>query len=158
MQCCWLSLPIPLPRAVRVRPWGFLRTQNNFKAWGTSQRDESLTGIQTQSMDHLLPRSTQGSAQVLGWFSFSCRWVHHIQPPQQILKTHFPVPSTAEETKLDIYLGGKDSVSCLASLMMFSVGAAQMSLLLPFDSASQKIMLCPWRRWKGKACPKWFIF
>lgn len=47
----------------------------------------------------------QGSAQVLGWFSFSCRWMHHIQPPQQIFKTHFPVSSTAEETKLDIYFG-----------------------------------------------------
>lgn len=58
-------------------------------------------------MDHLLPSRTQGSAQVLGWFSFSCRWVHHIQPPQQIFKTHFPVPSTAEETKLDIYFGKK---------------------------------------------------
>lgn len=159
MQRCWLSLSIPLPRAVGMGPQGFLRTQNNFKAWGISQRDQSLPGIQTRSGDPLLPRRMQGSTQVLGWFSLFCRWVHHTQPPQKIFQIHFPVPSTAEETKLDIYfLGKKTSVSCLTSLMMFSMGATHMALLLPFDSASQKITLCPWRRWKGKACPKRFIF
>lgn len=66
-------------------------------------------------MDHFLPNRTQGSAQVLGWFSLFLQ-VHHIQPPQQIFKTHFPVPFTAEETKPDIYFWRKAKLCCMSGI------------------------------------------
>lgn len=168
MQHCWLSLSTPLPRAVGMGPWGFLRTQNNsrheasqgsFKAWGISQREQSLPEIQKQSMDNLLPRRTQGSAQVLGWFSLFCRWIHHTQPPQQILKPHFLVPSTAEETKLDIYFRGEKKLCFMSGITddVFCGGYSDV-FTSPFQFCFSEDLAVPLKKRKGEGMSQVIYF
>lgn len=60
------------------------------------------------------------------------------------------LPLQRKPNRTFILGGKKPSVSCLASLMMFSVGATHMSLLLPFDSASQEDHAVPLKKMKGE--------